>query len=181
MTPKPPSARGTIEPVLAHSKNDVVVCEGMGTHCLSPPGQGSRRLRLRRRSAPRGRVHPPRVLPRTVLPFEPLNVSHRISHSASHVSLKDAARTTSWALSPFPLGVEPRDWPSHQGPGCRAVQPTPSQNLPRCVSDMALGGSTFSGMAPMPPPRCGIRELNATLLKQAGECNTTKSEQKALQ
>ena len=29
--------------------------------------------------------------------------------------------------------------------------------------------------------RCGIRELNATLLKQAGECNTTKSEQKALQ
>ena len=34
---------------------------------------------------------------------------------------------------------------------------------------------------PSPRPRCGIRELNATLLKQAGECNTTKSEQKALQ
>ena len=30
-------------------------------------------------------------------------------------------------------------------------------------------------------PRCGIRELNATLLKQADDCNTTKSEQKALQ
>ena len=30
-------------------------------------------------------------------------------------------------------------------------------------------------------PRCGIPELNATLLKQADECNTTKSEQKALQ
>ena len=34
--------------------------------------------------------------------------------------------------------------------------------------------------SPVPPSR-GIRELNATLLKQADECNTTKSEQKALQ
>jgi hypothetical protein len=32
-----------------------------------------------------------------------------------------------------------------------------------------------------PQLRCGIRELNATLLKQADDCNTTKSEQKALQ
>ena len=47
------------------------------------------------------------------------------------------------------------------------------------MGDMGMGMGR--GMTRGYPPRCGIQELNATLLKQAGKCNTTKSEQKALQ
>ena len=74
-----------------------------------------------------------------------------------------------------------------EGGYCRLQMPLkPALAVRGTLAGHRLGALEGGGLhPPIPkhpcPPRCGIRELNATLLKQAGECNTTKSEQKALQ
>ena len=98
-------------------------------------------------------------------PWFPAQVVPPSPHARIHTGRRCLPLTGN---SPLGLGIAPS--------GCSALW-SGNVRMPRPVG--LLLHEALS--QPNPAPCCGIRELNATLLKQADGCNTTKSEQKALQ